>query len=61
MGWILCRTGIFDILISLVLDRRLESIPKVLGSLEVQSRRLYFLLDNNVALHNKTVLLDKLK
>lgn len=45
------RDRVFDILISLMLDRRLDSIPKILHSLEVHSKRLYFLLGNNITLH----------
>ena len=57
----MCKTGIFDILISLMLERRLGGIPKILDSLDIDSRRLYFLLDNNITLHIKTVMLVKLK
>lgn len=57
----MCKTELFDILISLMLERRLEGIPKILDSLEVHSRRLYFLLDNNITLDIKTVMLVKLK
>lgn len=44
-----------------MLERRLESIPKICDSLEIHSRRLYFLLDNNIMLHIKMAMSVKLK
>jgi len=35
-------------------ERRLESIPEIFDSLEVHSRRLYFLPHNNMILHKNS-------
>lgn len=51
------KNRLFDILISLILERRLESTPKIFDSLEVHSRRLA----NNIMLHIKTAISIKLK
>lgn len=58
-GWY--RSGLSDIFISLILEKRLESILKIFDSLEIHSRRLYFLLDNCIMLHTKTTMSLKLK
>lgn len=58
-GWY--RSGLSDIFISLILEKRLESILKIFDSLEIHSRRLYFLLDNCIMLHTKNDYVSEIK